>query len=126
MGMEIKLTLNHDLGLELDTRLRRGLVKGGEAILGVSNERAPREEHPKHGVHMTDTGFVRLETGSTAGDRVAIGYEAWWAIFTHEGTPEHGAETYPSGGENKFLERSLIEGGESALEVVAAALRGEL
>lgn len=126
MGMEVKLTLNHDIGLELATRTRRGLVKAGEAILGVSNARAPREDKPRHGVHMTETGFVRLELDELGGERVAIGYDAWWAIFTHEGKPEHGAETYPGGGETKFLERSIVEGGETALEVVAAAIRGEL
>lgn len=125
MGMEVNLKLNPDISIELSTRTRRGLVKAGEGILAASDARAPREDTPRHGVHMTDTGFVRLELSEVGGERVAIGYEAWWSVFTHEGHPEHGAETYPGGGEPKFLERSVIEGSDSALEIIAAAIWGE-
>jgi hypothetical protein len=118
VGMTVKRTTNPALAVELAAARRRGMIEAADEILVMAAARAPFEEEPRHDVHLRDTGFVRLEAGAEAGDRVAIGFKAFWAVFQHENMAykhEHG--------EAKFLERSLIEAEQSAFAIVAESMR---
>lgn len=118
MGMTVKVQSNPGLVVQLAAARRRGLIAAGEVILASSSAQAPREETPRHGVHMTETGFVRLEA---AQERVAIGYTAYWALWQHEKLEYHHDE-----GHAKFLELALVAGQGVALETVAAEIRKAL
>lgn len=112
------LILNDTLLVEVATARRRGLKLGGELILELARAGAPTEPEPKHGVHLTETGFTRVEPGAEV-DSVAIGFAAFWAVFQEEDlTYKH-----PHGGHAKFLSGGLIEGETAALELVAESLR---
>jgi hypothetical protein len=114
-----ELSLNETLLVEVATVRRRGLKKGADAILALADAGAPREPEPKHGVHMTETGFTRIEIGAEGEDVAAIGYRAFWAPLQEEDlTYKH-----PHGGHAGFLVGGLLEGEAPALELVAAELR---
>jgi len=118
MGMTTKLTLNSNVTVQLAAARRRGMVDAAEHIRKLSDARAPYEDKPRHEVHMRDTSSVRLEAGRADGDRVAIGYEAFWAVWQHENHEWHHEH-----GEAGFLANSLIEGSDAAFETVAKAMR---
>lgn len=99
--------------------IRRSLVKGGKVILAASDALAPREPEPRHGVHMTETGFVRSEIAGDGLDQVAIGYKAFWAVYQHENLSYH----HEHGGQAKFLETAMLAASDAAIETVAAAVR---
>jgi len=120
MGVEVKLDLPAS-ALQLDVAVQRGLLKAGATILELSNEKAPTEPEPKHGVHMRETGFVRADILGGE-DVVIVGYEAYWAGWQES----HEDWDHPHGGEAKFLERALVEGERVAMEIVAAEIRAEL
>jgi hypothetical protein len=113
--MEVQVTIN-PVGVQLSAARRRGLKAGGEAILALSDAIAPIEDVPRHGVHMIETGFVRPETDGDT-DAAAIGYGAFWSIWQHERLDYHHTH-----GAAKFLEIALLEGQETALGIVAAAV----
>jgi len=113
------LKLNETVLLEVATARRRGLKTGARLILALSDEGAPREPEPRHGVHMTETGFTRLEVGPDGEDIAAIGYGAFWAVFQHEDLTYN----HPHGGHAKFLSLAVVEGEQPALEAVAAGIR---
>lgn len=113
-----ELVINEALQIEIATARRRGLKLGGELILELARAGAPTEPEPRHGVHLTETGFTRVEPGLEV-DSVAIGFGAFWAVFQEEDlTYKH-----PHGGHAKFLSGGLIEGEQPALEVVAGTIR---
>lgn len=112
------LILNETLLVEVAAARRRGLKLGGRAILALADAGAPREPVPKHGYHMTETGFTRIEPGIGV-DAVAIGYTAFWAPMQEEDLTAN----HPHGGHPKFLAGGLIEGEAAALELIAADLR---
>lgn len=118
MGFDVTFT-DPGVGQELAlaTARRRGLQAGARLVLAKSDTLAPREAEPRHGVHMTETGFVRVEPGID--DTVAIGYEAYWAVWQNENLLYH----HPEGGQAKFLDTALLTGAEMALEQVAIAMR---
>jgi hypothetical protein len=114
-----ELVFNDALLVEVATARRRGLKQGAQTILALSDAGAPREPEPKHGVHLTETGFTRIEVAGEGEDVAAIGYRAFWAAWQEEDlTYEH-----PHGGHAKFLSGGLLEGEEPAVAQVAASLR---
>lgn len=119
MGIDVKVDLSSNPAIALDTAIRRGLLEAGALILALSNEGAPTEPDPRHDVHMTETGFVRLAIGPDGEDIVVIGYEAFWALLQHE----HLDWSHVHGGRAKFLELAVIEGQQAALEILAATIR---
>lgn len=121
MPSEVRLTLNDTLEMKVATARRRGLKAAGDAVLAVSDVNAPREPIPKHGVHLTETGFSRLEPGAES-DAVAIGYTAFWAVWQHEDLTYH----HPDGGHAKFLSEAVLEGQAAVDEFVPAAIREAL
>jgi hypothetical protein len=118
MGMSTELTLNP---VTVDAATHRALVEAGATILAMSDEGAPTEPEPRHGIHMTETGYVRVNVDAE-GAVAEIGYGAFWALWQHEDLAYH----HPHGGHAKFLELALLEGQEKAFalmaENVAAAL----
>lgn len=118
--MVADLTL-HPVDVVVATARRRGLQAAGEMILGLSNAGAPKEPEPKHGVHLVETGFTRVEPGGES-DAVAVGYTAFWAVWQEEDLSYH----HPHGGHAKFLSGALLEGGEAGLEIVAETIREAL
>lgn len=119
--MQVEVRLGPDPTLEFRTAIRRGLAEAGREVLAASDVLAPREPEPRHGYHMIDTGFVRVEPG-VASDAVIIGYTAFWAAWQHEHLEWH----HPNGGQAKFLETALLGGREVALETIAANVRAVL
>lgn len=116
MGMTVKVTSNPGLVVQLAAARRRGLQEAGAYILAIAMANAPREDgEPIHGYHGADTGFVRLEAEL---ERVAIGFEAFWMLWQHERM-----DYKHTHGHAKFLELALLEYGETALGMVAAAMR---
>ena len=121
MASEVRLTLNDALPLEIATARRRGLLKAADAVLAVSDLNAPREDVPRHGIHMTETGFTRIEPGVEE-DVAALGYEAFWAVWQEEDLTYHHEQ-----GHAKFLSGALLEAGQAAVdEFVAAEIRAVL
>lgn len=115
MGMTVKVASNPGLVVQLAAARRRGLISAGELVLATSDAGAPREDNARHGVHMTETGFVRLEA---ALERVAIGYTAFWALWQHEKLEYHHTV-----GHAKFLELALMELVAACMEIIAAEIR---
>ncbi len=118
MGITVQVDLPKGIDLELVTAVRRGLKLAGEEILAASDVLAPREPEPKHGVHMTETGFTRIML-DPAGDAVMVGYEAYWSLIQNEDLTYH----HPHGGQAKFLDIAFIGGAPRAMETVAATVR---
>ncbi|MDQ1738103.1 MAG: hypothetical protein QOH56_4354 [Pseudonocardiales bacterium] len=117
MGVEVKVTMNPAAQVQLAAARRRGLLAAGKALLAVSSARAPYDPNSRHEVHMRDTGRAELVIEAES-DAVAIAYSAFYAAIQHEDmTYKH------ERGEAKFLERTMLEAGESAFEPVAAAMR---
>jgi hypothetical protein len=121
MPSEVHLTLNDTIGIRVATARRRGLKAAGDAILAISDLNAPREPIPRHGVHLTETGFTRIEPNEGQ-DAVAIGYSAFWAIWQEEDLTYN----HPDGGHAKFLSGALLEGQAAVDEFVPAAIRAAL
>jgi hypothetical protein len=117
----VELVLNTAILVEVAAARRRGLTNGGRAILALSDAGAPTEPVPRHGVHLTETGFTRVEPGVEV-DTVAIGYRAFWALRQHEDLTYN----HPHGGHAKFLSGGLVEGETAALEIVAESIRAVL
>jgi hypothetical protein len=115
--MDVKVTLNPAVTVELAAARRRGLLKAGEEILAVSSARAPYDPHSRHDVHMRDTGRVELVINEES-DVAAIAYSAFYAVPQHEDMAYHHEQ-----GEPKFLEGAMLELHESAFAVVAASMR---
>lgn len=116
MGMRVEVDLP-PIGAELDLAAQRGLLEGGQAVLAVAAANAPYEETPKHGVHLRETGYARLEPGE---DELAVevGFTAFWALWQEEDTEYHHEHGHP-----KFLELALVSEGETALQLAAEAMR---
>jgi hypothetical protein len=114
------LTLN-PVDVVVATARRRGMKLAGDLVLALSDEGAPREPEPKHGVHMTETGFVRVQPGAEV-DTVEVGYKAFWAVFMEEDLTAH----HPNGGHAKFLSGGLLEGAAAGFDLVAEAIRESL
>ena len=92
---------------------KRGLLVGGEHVLGVSNERVPHED----GDLERSGGVSQDDDGNTA-----ISYDTEYAVVQHEDTSLH----HDSGRQAKFLESAVIEEREVVLQIVAAAIKKEL
>lgn len=120
MGIEVKVHVPAK-SLGLQTALRRGLQAAGVEILAASDALAPTEPKPRHGVHLTETGFVRVVPGVNS-DSVVVGYEAFWAWWQNEDLTYH----HPHGGQAKFLDTAMLGGAERAGETIAAVIRAEL
>lgn len=119
MGFDVKVTPGKPvdiLGAE-----RRGLLEAGKAVLEAAVVLAPREPVARHGVHLVDTGFVRLIPGVDE-DAVAVGFWAFWADWMHEWMDID----HPYGGTSKFLEIPLVASGAADMEIVAGHMRREL
>lgn len=119
--MPAELVLNEGIIAEVVAARRRGLKNGGRAILALADAGAPREPVPRHGVHLTETGFTRIEPGLDT-DAVAVGYRAFWAPLQEEDLTYN----HPHGGHAKFLYGGLLEGESAALEIVAASIRAAI
>lgn len=111
------LTL-HPIDVKVAAARRRGLKKAGQIVLALADAGAPTEPVPKHGVHLTETGFVRVLPGMEV-DSVAIGYEAFWAVMQEEDLTYH----HEHGGHAKFLSGGLLEGSAPGFEAVAEEIR---
>lgn len=120
MGLEVELTLNRDLAFQIDMAVERALLKAADIVLASAVAGAPREPDPKHGVHLDETGYRRLEGGSLDQKIVVIGFDAFWAIWQHERLDY----LHETGGHAKFLELAVIEYEEMLVEFLAAELRG--
>jgi hypothetical protein len=119
--MTVDLKTDPTIAVRLDAATARGLQAGGEMILEASNLIAPIEEGPpRHGVHMVETGFVRPETAG-ADPMVAVGYEAFWAVWQEVKDEYHHAH-----GQSHFLETAFLTGSEAALARTAETIRAEL
>lgn len=117
MGLEVRTTLP-ETALAVDQAVVEGLSAAGKEILAASDALAPTEPEPRHGVHMIETGFTRVEPGADQVS-VVIGYEAFWAPWQNENlTYDH-----PHGGQAKFLDTALVTGAPVAFETVAEAVR---
>lgn len=116
MGIDVKLTTDPTIAVRLDAAVTRGLQAGGEMILQASDLLAPIEPDPKHGVHMVETGFVRPE-----GTQVAVGYEAFWAVWQ-----EVKDEYHHEHGQAHFLETALVAGSEAAFAKIAETIAAEI
>lgn len=121
MGIVAKVDLSSNPIIAMETGVRRGLLAAGAKILALSDTKAPTEPDPRHGEHLTETGFVRA-TVIDGVDYVIVGYGAFWAGWQEV----HEDWNHPYGGEAKFLELSVIEGEPMFLETVAASVRAEL
>lgn len=119
MGLDVKVTPGRPV--DIADAARRGLLEAGKAVLEASDVLAPREPVARHGVHMVETGFVRVIPGAED-DAVAIGYRAFWAVWQHERLDYN----HPNGGEAKFLEIPLVASGSADMEIVAANVRRAL
>jgi hypothetical protein len=117
VGIEVKVDVPANSGYALQVATQRGLMKAGAAIMAISDRNAPTEPDPKHGIHMTETGFVRADVIGGE-DVVIIGYEAFWAGWQEA----HENWNHPHGGEAKFLELALVEGEPIAMDIIAAAI----
>jgi hypothetical protein len=104
------LILNDAITIQTSAAIRRGLKRAGQVVLAASDAGAPREPEPRHGVHLTETGFTRVEPGVES-DAVVIGYDAFWAIWQEENLAYHHEE-----GHAKFLSGALLEVGQAAIE----------
>lgn len=120
MPFQVKVTVPPNPGYRLDAALQRGLQAAGEEILAVSDVLAPREPEPRHGIHMTETGYVRSHP-QVDGASVEIGYTAFWAVWQHEDLAYH----HPHGGQAKFLATAIVRSPEAVQEQVAASVRAE-
>jgi hypothetical protein len=119
VGVTTRLTFGADPELAVVTAARRGMQAAGDALLALSDALAPTEPEPRHDVHMVETGFARVELGRDGGDQVAVGYDAYWAVFQHEDLEyEH-----VHGGQAKFLETAVLEGEDVALAIIADTIR---
>ena len=121
MGIEVKVDLSSNPTVAMDAAIRRGLLEAGAVILALSNSKAPTEPDPRHGQHLTETGFVRADI-IDGEDVVIIGYEAFWAGWQEV----HENWNHPYGGEAKFLELSVVEGEPAALDIIATNIREAL
>lgn len=117
MGIDVRVQLVEDVDVRMHTAIRRGLQATGEKVLLASDVLAPTEPTPRHGVHMIDTGMVKVEPG-TDSDSVMVGYGAFWSLFQHEDLWYH----HPHGGGPKFLERAAM----GAVEVIAESVAVEV
>ena len=91
---------------------KRGLLVGGEHVLGVSNERVPHED----GDLERSGGVSQDDDGNTA-----VSYDTEYAVVQHEDTSLH----HDAGRQAKFLESAILEERETVLQIVAAAIRKE-
>jgi hypothetical protein len=108
--------------VEVDAASARAVKRAGAVILALSDAGAPTEPDPRHGIHMTETGFVKVIEAGLGGATAEIGYEAWWAIRQHEDMEYH----HPHGGTAKFLELAVLEGKDAALAIMASDIRAAL
>lgn len=119
MGMNVKVTGTAvNPMVEIQTRIREGLLEAGKTVLAVSDALAPTEPVPRHGIHMVETGFAQVEPGLD-GDRVAVGYRAYWARWQHEDLNYD----HPHGGEAKFLEHAALQSKVGTMEIIAGKVR---
>lgn len=118
MGISVKVNIPSGIDVQLATAIRRGEKLAAEQILAASDALAPREPNPRHGVHLTETGFTAI-IPDPAGDIIVVGYEAFWAIWQNEDLTYH----HPHGGQAKFLDLAFIGGAEKAMEIIAASVR---
>lgn len=121
--MTVQLDMPPDPGLTLGLDLRHALLAAGHLVLEASNLQAPREAVPRHGVHMTETGFAFLTIGPDGEDVVVIGYGAHWAVWQHEHLDWHHEEGH---GHAKFLELALAEQEAVVFGMLAEAARAGL
>lgn len=96
-----------------NTGKRRGMLLGGEHVLGVSNERVPHEEGD-----LERSGAVSQDSEG----RTAISYDTPYAVKQHEDT----SLNHDPGRQAKFLESALASERETVLNIVAQAIRKEL
>lgn len=118
MGISVRVSIPSSVDVELSTAIRRGERLAGEQILAASDALAPREPVPRHGQHMTETGFT-LVVPDPVGDTIVVGYEAFWSVWQNEDLSYH----HPHGGQAKFLDLALLGGAERAMETIAASVR---
>lgn len=115
--MKVQLDMPPDPGVRMQVSLRRALIAAGEVVLQASNAQAPREDEPRHGIHMTDTAIVAAQIGPDGEDGVVIGYGAFWAPWQHEHLDWHHEH-----GHAKFLELAVVETEAVVLEMLTAAI----
>lgn len=99
--------------------VRTALVESARPILEAAREGAPWEPVPRHGVHLRDTAYARLQAGQVGGtDRVAVGFTAFWAGWQHEHMDWHHTH-----GHAKFLELAVVGGAHEWLEQLGSLVR---
>lgn len=121
MGITAKVELSSNPVLALEVAARRGMLEAGQKILELSNEHAPTEPDPRHGQHLTETGFVRADI-IDGEDVVIVGYEAFWAGWQEV----HEDWNHPHGGEAKFLELAVGASEAEFLATVAEHVRAAM
>lgn len=120
MGMDVRLTLDDTLPVRLAAAITKGLVAGGEIIRAASVALAPKEDEPRHGIHMVETAFVRPEAGGGV-DQVAVGYTAFWAAWQ-----EMKDEYHHTHGQAHFHETAFLTAGDASLTRVAEVIGKEM
>lgn len=90
---------------------KRGMFLAGEHVLGVANTRVPHESGD-----LQRSGAVSQDdsTGATA-----VSYDTDYAVRQHEDE----SLSHDAGRESKFLENSMISERETALAIVAQAVK---
>lgn len=110
------------VGPQLAAAVRTALVESAEPIRAAAVEGAPWEPIPRHGEHLRDTSYVRLEAGQVGGsDQVAVGFSAFWAAWQHEHMDWH-----HDVGHAKFLELAVAGGAEEWLRSLGELMRESL
>lgn len=116
MGMTVETSIPPEM-VDLTTRLHQAMLEAAKPVAAAAAEGAPYEDVPRHGVHLRDTVFARINVGGDLVDEVQIGFRAFWAAWQHEHMDWHHDH-----GHAKFLELALAEGGKAWLEQVGAAV----
>lgn len=92
----------------LEAATEPAMLAGAEYLLGEANQRVPLE-----------TGAL-AQSGNTAvdGEEAAVGYTSVYACRQHEEV----GWSHPNGREAKWLENTVNESGEEALQAIADVL----
>lgn len=122
MGVQVRVQNNISAAaIQFAARVRADLAESGRPILEAAAAGAPYEPVPRHGVHLRETGYVRLAADVAGADRVAVGFTAFWAGWQHEHMDWH-----HEFGHAKFLELAVVEGAQAWREGVAELVRNAL
>lgn len=116
MGMTVETSIP-PVAVDFTTKLHRAMLAAATPILEAAAEGAPYEDVPRHGVHLRDTVFARINVGGDLVDEVQIGFTAFWAAWQHEHMDWHHEH-----GHALFLSLAMAAGGQAWLDEVGVAV----